>query len=209
MHIAIWILGIHSSFANSVSDIVKQVEDKYRSVQSIQADFEQKTKSSFSPAEITVKGQVVLKRKRKMRWQFDAPDSRVFWSDGAKAYMWNPSQKQYFVLDDMSSGATQILDNLASIDQYFEVAVPNAASGDDVQLQLKPKAGSQLAASVKSLEVELKKSELMLSSVVVHDHMGSVTSINFENVELNPNIDDTIFTFEPPEGAEIIKTNGP
>ncbi|MGC6508402.1 MAG: LolA family protein [Myxococcota bacterium] len=209
MHIAIWMLGIHSSFGNSVSDIVKQVEDKYRSVQSIQADFEQKTKSSFSPAEITVKGQVVLKRKRKMRWQFDAPDSRVFWSDGAKAYMWNPSQKQYFVLDDMSSGATQILDNLASIDQYFEVAVPSAASGDDVQLQLKPKAGSQLAASVKSLEVELKKSELMLSSVVVHDHMGSVTSINFENVELNPIIDDTIFTFEPPEGAEIIKTNGP
>ena len=49
----------------------------------------------------------------------------------------------------------------------------------------------------------------MLSSVVVHDHMGSVTTISFENVELNPSIDDTIFTFEPPEGAEIIKTDGP
>ena len=44
----------------------------------------------------------------------------------------------------------------------------------------------------------------MLSSVVVHDHMGSVTTISFENVELS-SIDDTIFTFEPPEGAEIIR----
>ena len=209
MHVAFWMLGVHFSYGNSASDIVKQVEDKYSSVQSIQADFEQKTKSSFAPSEISVKGQVVLKRKRKMRWQFDAPDSRLFWSDGSKAYMWNPSQKQYFVLDDVSNGATQILDNLSSIEQYFEVQIPASDGNEALQLQLTPKADSQLAASVKSLEVELKKTELMLSSVVVHDHMGSVTTISFENVELNPSIDDTIFTFEPPEGAEIIKTDGP
>ena len=208
MHIVFWILGVSSSYGNDVPDLVKQVEEKYRSVQSIQADFEQKTKSSFAPSEITVKGQVVLKRKRLMRWQFDAPDSRLFWSDGTKAYMWNPAQKQYFILDEVSNGATQILDNLSSIEQYFEVEIPTDINPDEYQLQLTPKSDSQLAASVKSLEVELKKSELMLSSVIVHDHMGSVTTIQFDNVQLNSNIDDTIFQFAPPEGAEIIKSNG-
>lgn len=209
MQFILWTLGGSPCFANDVPDLVRQVEEKYSAVQSIQADFEQKTKSNFAPSEITVKGQVVLKRKRKMRWQFDAPDSRLFWSDGTKAYLWNPSAKQYFILDDVGNGATQILDNLASLDQYFEVSIPNPEQASEYQLTLTPKSDTQLAMSVKSLEVELNKSELMLSSVVVHDHMGSVTRIQFENVMLNPTVDDALFQFAPPEGAEIIQSHGP
>ena len=67
-----------------------------------------------------------------------------------------PISKQYFVLDDVSNGATQILDNLSSIDQYFEVKIPASDGNESLQLQLTPKVDSQLAASVKSLEVELK-----------------------------------------------------
>ena len=207
---SVWLLLSTTAFGQDIPDLVKQVEAKYETVQAIQADFEQHTKSSFAPNGITVKGQVVMKRKRKMRWQFDAPDSRLFLSDGAKAYMWNPSAKQYFILDDMSSGANQILDNLSSLDEYFVVDVSEQPkeTASRLQLSLTPKVDTQLSTSVKSLEVTLDKAELMLNEIVVHDHMGSITTIQFENVLLNPKVEDTLFQFVPPEGAEIIKSNG-
>ena len=58
MHVAFWMLGVHFSYGNSASDIVKTVEDKYSSVQSIQLILS-KRQNRVLLSEISVKGQVV------------------------------------------------------------------------------------------------------------------------------------------------------
>ena len=77
MQMNVWFLFSTTAFGQDIPDLVKQVEAKYETVQAIQADFEQHTKSSFTPNGITVKGQVVMKRKRKMRWQYKRRRART------------------------------------------------------------------------------------------------------------------------------------
>lgn len=208
MNLIILSFGLSIASAQDLPTLVQKVEAKYSSVESIQADFQQNTRSTLMNNDIEVSGSVILKRKRKMRWEFSSPDNRLFLSDGVQTSMWDPSSKQYFIFDASNNGATQILDNLSSLNDYFEITIVEKESTDKFQLSLTPKQTTQLSSSIKTLDVTLEEKELILSELTILDHMGSKTTIVFDNVTMNPTVLDTVFQFSPPEGAEIIKSNG-
>ena len=50
---------------------------------------------------------------------------------------------------------------------------------------------------------------LDLRSVIINDPAGSVTFVEFDQVQRNVKLDDTLFKFTPPAGTDVITSPPP
>ena len=76
--------------AQDPSSLVKQVEQHYRSVRTLRAEFVERW--SDSPASVRIESGIVsLRRPREMRWEYREPEKKLFLSDGRTVYFYVPA----------------------------------------------------------------------------------------------------------------------
>ena len=155
-------------------------------------------KDSFGKVEQT--GDVVLKRPNKMRWRFTSGDEQVFVSDGSTLWIYTKAENQVLRITDTSqanAAANTFLTSLDSLDELFDPKIVATESGHT--LDLTPKSSGMY----KSIRLSLTD-ELVLSQAIFEDQYGNVTDLSFQGVVLNGNVEDTVFVFQPPDGATVI-----
>jgi outer membrane lipoprotein carrier protein len=193
------------SDGKTVQEIVQAVEKTYANVQAIRADFIQ-TSRSAAMGEQKQKGKVMLKRPRKMRWAFTAPDDRQFVTDGQTMWIWSATDNQVIVTGDFASQSgdmPQLLDDLSKLDEMFDIVkLPDTPQAH--VLSLTPKK----QASFKKLELVIEKSKYTLEKVTMTDAMDGVVELAFSQMKLNPELADSSFTFSIPPGAQVIRSDG-
>lgn len=189
----------------NVQELVAAVEATYAGVNSLSAEFTQSTKSSAFEA--TMSGTVSMERPRKVRWDTtgSAGGSLVV-SDGAKLWMYMPEQKQVMVYQDLSGTASgamamDILSDMTKLDETFATEM-GAGDADSYTVVLKPKAGAE--SNYSTIVLDVTKDAYVLEKVVLTDLFGTVTTYDFKNLKLNPELDDATFTFKAPEGVTVM-----
>jgi outer membrane lipoprotein carrier protein len=196
----------------NVQELISAVEHVYGSVQSIRADFVQVSRSAAVGDEQRQRGRVILKRPRKMRWEFTSPDTKLFVTDGETMWIWSPADNQVIVYKDFSGnaeGVASLLSDLQQLDERFEVTLVDEAVARQrgvFILDLKPRQG---AANFQSLRVSLDRRKLMVQNVAITDPLGNVTDLAFTQVRFDGKVSDGDFTFRVPAGAQVISTDGP
>ena len=194
----------------SVEDIVKAVEGVYGDVEALQADFVQVSTSAALGDEQRQKGRVVVKRPRKMRWEFSSPDKKLFMTDGATMWIWSQADNQVIIYKDFSasgSDVTGLLSDLNKLNELFEVALVADEGGDDSYvLDLTPK-GTE-AGNFKQLRISFTKRKLLVNRVLLTDQFDNITDLSFSQVKLDAKVDDDNFVFQIPSGAEVITPEG-
>lgn len=191
-----------SAFAGS-AEIIKAVEAKYATVETLSAGFTQTTKSELYGSAEQV-GTMTIKRPAKMSWTFTA-DGKQFITDGATMWIYTPADKQVLQFDDVSQAAgsaDSVLQSLDKISEMFEVQVLEETEASK-RLALKPKAAD---AQVKRIELQLDK-DLVVQNVTILDAFDTQTALAFKDMKLDAKVDDSVFAFQPPEGVEVIKGN--
>lgn len=190
-----------SASAMELDALLSRVEAKYGDVASIRAGFTQITRSQMFGEE-RQEGELLLKRPSRMRWTFG--DDKVFVTDGRQMWVYSKADRQVVYYEDIS-GSTSATDNLLqSLDklrEHFKVTLVSSDDATSHVLDLEPLTPGQF----KKVRLQLD-AELTLTSVAITDAFDSVTELNFRDVRLNPDIDDARFTFEVPEGVEVIRT---
>lgn len=190
--------------AADATQLVQQVEAKYKDVSAIQAEFVQISRSEVFGDE-KQSGQVVLKRPKKMRWIFRDGVHKEFVTDGKTMWIYTKEDNQVIKYNDIGSNtgqADQLLQSLDKLDEVFKVDLLESASGSHA-LDLQPKTPGQ----VKKLQLELDKN-LVVSKVVITDQFDNVTELRFTEVKLNVDVPDSQFTFQVPAGASVISADG-
>lgn len=194
----------------TVPELVAAVESTYASVNSLKADFVQVSRSASMGQETRQRGQVTLKRPRKMRWDFNQPDASSFVTDGATMWVYSSASNQVIV-SPVSAGAggmTQLLDDLNQLDELFNVTIVdgagNAAKGTYV-LDLVPKTPS---SNFKKLRLTLTKKKYMPEAVLLTDTFDNQVELTFSQVRVNQDIPDAEFNFKAPKGATVVNTGG-
>jgi outer membrane lipoprotein carrier protein len=196
------------------AQLVEQVKATYAEAQSLRADFVQVvTTAGFGVGE-KQRGRLVLKRPKKMRWEFKAPHPRSFVTDGETMWIWSPQENggkgQVIVYKNMATagGMTDLLTDLSKLDEYFAV---ERVTGDphSKRLHVLSATPKDDGGTVKNLKIWLTKRHLHLERVVLTDKLGNVTDLNFSQVKINPaNVKNTEFSFTAPKGAEVIESAG-
>jgi outer membrane lipoprotein carrier protein len=170
--------------------------------QTISARFSQLTLDGSGAQLQETAGQLVLKRPGLFRWHTDAPMEQLLVSNGEKVWLYDPDLEQVTIqtLDKRLTHTPALLlsGDVSEIRENF--AISHQEGGNVVDFMLKPKSKDTLFDSLR-----LSFRSGVLNDMQLIDSIGQRTNILFLGVEMNEAVDDGLFSFEIPEGADVIQ----
>ena len=170
--------------------------------QTISARFSQLTLDGSGTQLQETAGQLVLKRPGLFRWHTDAPMEQLLVSNGEKVWLYDPDLEQVTIqtLDKRLTHTPALLlsGDVSEIQENFTIS--HQEGGNVVDFMLKPKSKDTLFDSLR-----LSFRSGVLNDMQLIDSIGQRTNILFLSVKMNEAVDDTLFSFEIPEGADVIQ----
>jgi outer membrane lipoprotein carrier protein len=202
-------------------EIAGRVEDKYRDITSISFSFFQKTSGQLSGRQKTGKGNGIFAKRDEdtfMRWNYVTPERQVVISDGNTVSMYFEKLDQ-MIIAPMDRAQSDVLFSFftaqAPLAENFEIMEPTENTPDGADradsgprvIELRP-LDQQSQMQTIFLWVA---NDSLIRRIELIDHFDTRTEINLSNIIINPldQVDratlETLFTFEPPDGTEIIR----
>lgn len=186
----------------SLDTALTRLQQRYDCSRSLQADFDE-TLSSPGGMTRTRKGTVYFRKVGRMRWDFAAPSEGTVVSDGATVYDFEKDLNQVVELPvnkALKSSATAFLLGLGNIRRDFKVSMPPASSSDGlVHLILVPKSGGD------TMELGLDPKNYDIVNFKLTNQVGGVTELKFSDIRTNLALDDSLFVFTVPQGADVVR----
>ena len=196
---ALWGLACVALPAHGETTLLSRVKAHYASIETLQADFVQETRSAALGV-VRQEGKLRLERPNKMRWDFQ--DGRVFVGDGKTLWMYSHEDRQVIRSQGSFEGSTSasLLQSLDRLDVFFEVTEEAGNGEQGIQvLSLKPKEQGQFVGLTLYLD-----DKLQLKKVESRDVLGGTTVLTFANLQHPSDVDDGVFVFAVPDGVRVI-----
>src|SRR6478752_10201825 len=125
-------LPLHSA-EPTAAELAQSLQRKYDTIRDFSADFVHNYRSGALKKQVTEKGRLLIKKPGKMRWEYTAPEPKLFVSDGVKIYSYIPQDKQVVVSsvppDDTASGPALFLAGKGNLLRDFTVSFAEVPSG--------------------------------------------------------------------------------
>jgi len=122
-------------------------------------------------------------------------------SDGKKVWLYDPDLEQVTIqtLDQRLTHTPALLlsGDVSAISENFNISFKEA--GEVVDFTLTPKAKDTLFDTLR-----LSFRGDVINDMQMVDSVGQRTNILFQGVKLNPPLEPGLFTFEIPEGTDVI-----
>lgn len=181
---------------------VQRLTQLLNQAQTITARFSQLTLDGGGTQLQETAGQLALKRPGLFRWHTDEPMEQLLVSNGKKVWLYDPDLQQVTIqtLDQRLTHTPALLlsGDVSKIRENFEISYKEG--GSVVDFILKPKSKDSLFDSLR-----LSFRSGTLNDMQLVDSIGQRTNILFLNVKMNEALDDGQFSFDIPEGADVIQ----
>ncbi len=172
----------------------------------LNTSFQQTVYSSDGTVVQQTSGQLHAARPGKVRWQTEPPMEQLLVSNGETLWIYDPDLEQVtikpFNQDLSKTPAILFIGNLDTLEQSYTIYIEKVyiEQGEVVKFSLIPLADDSLYE-----KVALSFSGEIPTVMALWDSLGQKTDINFSNTTLNEPIDPALFSFEPPEGVDILR----
>ena len=193
----------NNSFAQddniTAQDIIQNVQNTYKLIDDAKASFTQTIKYKSAKAK-TSSGTLYIKKENKYRIE---TGSQILVTDGTTSWSYNPDKKQVVIDNYKETGNTfspnkylfQYPENF-----YSDLSGTETMNGKDVYvLKLKPRESGY----VKSAQLWVGKDDWYIKKIYIQTDESSNT-FTVKNLQVNLGLDNSKFTFSPPEGVEVI-----
>jgi len=147
-------------------------------------------------------GTLSLSRPNRFRWDYQKPYVQTIVADGKRLWLYDSDLEQVTVRaleQGLGSTPAMLLSGAGKVGDAF-VSVAVQQQGDWTWCRLKPKQEGSDFEQV-SLAFD-RKGEL--AAMELRDKLGQATVIEFGALRRNPPLDQRLFRFEPPPGADVI-----
>jgi outer membrane lipoprotein carrier protein len=165
------------------------------------ATFEQRVLNSDGETEDANSGELWLSRPSLFRWEYGGDFPEVIVADGQRVWIYDISLEQITVKDQSSlanDSPLTLLTDLSRLDKQFEVrdlGIEDGLAWVELRSVLED-------AEFDSVVLGLRDSNLEL--MAMEDAFGLRTEIRLMSAERNPNLSPSLFSFEPPEGVDVV-----
>jgi outer membrane lipoprotein carrier protein len=193
---------------SSAQDLAQALQRRYDTIRDFSADFVHTYRGGVLRKEIVERGHLLVKKPGRMRWDYAAPDEKLFVSDGVKLYSYIPRDKQVFVgsvpPDDQATTPTMFLTGKGNLVRDFSGSLVDPAPGmppGTRALKLVPKTPQR---DYDWLILEIAPQTLELRGLVTVDAQGGQSTFSFTNLKENTGLSDKEFTFKMPRGVDVV-----
>ena len=194
------------------AELATALQKKYDTIKDFSADFVHAYEGGALRKQITERGRLLIKKPGKMRWEYNAPDQKVFVSDGVKMYSYIPQDKQVIVSNvpaqDEAATPTLFLAGKGNLIRDFNPAivdVPKGMTPGSLALKLVPKSKQR---DYDWLVLVVDPASLDLRGLVTIDAQGGISSFSFGNLKINTSPADKEFAFKIPRGVDVVSATG-
>ena len=178
-------------YAQTTSDLLKSVQSKYNSANSLSVNF---TKISGSKEDFS--GKLFLKKENKLRIELK---NNTIITDGKTFWNYNKKENKVIINNYDESEPSELSLNKVILDYPSKCTVTEGEDGSYNTLTLIPKTSELNFNSVKLFV----NSDYLADKVMIDDPTGKAT-IKLSGYKLNQDIPDTEFTFSTPKGCKVI-----
>ena len=177
----------------------------YRDSAGIVANFTQTLESRTLAGPQEEAGTVYLKAPGKMRWEYSRPRGKLAVCDGKKVFLYLPEDRQVLVgaMEDLDAGAlvTRLLLGETSLfSQFLVEGEPDPDKGGIWSLRLSPKKAD---FPYDSLTVEVASENGAIRRIGMLDPLGNRMEYRFDDIRVQKNLPQKLFTYQIPRGVEI------
>ena len=178
-----------------------QLERFSAGLETLQARFEQQVVSNDGSVDEVTGGDVWLQRPQRFRWEYGGDFPQLVVADSPRVWIYDVALEQVTVEDQAAAAADSpltLLTDPGRLDDQFEVR----EAGDIDGLQFIELRTRSAESEFERVLLGLRNDTLEL--MIMEDAFGLRTELRFLDIERNPELDDALFTFVPPEGADVI-----
>jgi outer membrane lipoprotein-sorting protein len=185
-----------------INALLEKIQKKHNDITSFEADFIQITTNDAFPDPLEQSGHLFAMRPKMIRWDFMVPMVQSYYTDGASITVWNEQNNQVLISNDMgdANDAFDVLTDFSSIQKKYNLTIKEETE-KAYTFSVLPKEDQQF----EKLEITMNKEELWITEFVVKSKETGTVQLNFSNIKRNSITDKGVFSFVPPDGAEIIR----
>ena len=182
--------------------LISRVESRYNKAQTLSVQFEE-SYSLLGRKRPLETGTLTLRKQGKMRWDYTRPQGKLFVSDGKTIFLYTAGDNRVEKVplrdtEDMRAPLAFLLGKLEMKKEFR-----------DFQVREQPE-GAVLSASAKNDRLPYKSLEMLIREdgsirqLQVAGRDESVLTYVFRDEKLNIPLNDSIFHFTIPAGAEVV-----
>ncbi|MGH8119025.1 MAG: outer membrane lipoprotein chaperone LolA [Gammaproteobacteria bacterium] len=189
-----------SHYANAVeqSDPLAFFLEK---LESFQADFKQTLTNEQGELLETSTGKVYMQNPGRYRWEYEEPYVQLLITDSQTLWIYDHDLEQVTIKDvsnAIDDTPAAIISGKKNINENFVVVNMGVIEGYD-WIELTPR---DIDNQYRTVKIGFDKNNLGM--MILNDNLGQITRIDFLNPERNNRFGGPLFTFEMPEGVDII-----
>lgn len=200
-----------STVLRPATEVADALQARYDGVRDFSAAFEHRYEGGLLRKATSERGTVEIKKPGKMRWTYEAPERKLFVSDGHTMYSYVPADKQVIVNDvpddAPAGGPVLFLAGRGSLNLDFTVQYADGLRDDGPQalaLALIPKVPQP---DYESIVLVIDEPSLQIRQLETVDAQGGRSTLLFAMIKENVGIPDSSFAFTVPRGVDIIENN--
>jgi outer membrane lipoprotein carrier protein len=200
--LALFIAGFAAAAqAAAQPDAIGMLQQFMTRTQTVQADFTQTIVDKNGKVVQKSSGTMALSRPGKFRWQYDKPYKQLIVGDGTRLWLYDKDLDQVTVKKlgaALGSTPAALLAGNNDIEKRYIVTDAGSSNG----LQWVQAAPRTEGSGFEGIRMGFNQSGL--AAMELQDQFGQTTTIRFSNVRRNPKLADNLFSFTPPQGADIL-----
>ncbi len=195
----------------AATDVVGRIEARYRALSTLQGRYLQTATLQVAGQTERAAGKFFLKRPAMMRWEQESPEPRLLVTDGTTLWTYSPLDRQAITQAVgpalQASPSLHFLTGMATLGATFTVAsVLEDPAGDALFVSLSPKTPDP---AVRRLILRVHRRTALVDRLTVVDAYENTTVLEFSALRENPRLPDSLFSFKPPPGTDVIRPPSP
>ena len=186
----------------NVEGLLKGVEQHYNRAKTLQVQFNESYVVQGRPRKVET-GQLTLRKPGRMRWDYTAPEGKLFVSDGKDVYLYTPEshrveKTKLKASEDMHTPVAFLLGKLDFLKDFKDFQVKQDG------------ANSVVTALAKTDRLPYDKIEMLITPqyeirrLVVNGQDKSILTFQLDQEKVNPPVNDALFQFQMPAGATLV-----
>lgn len=198
------LLTMFAYAAHAASDAAagqQKVESFLQGLQSLQAQFKQTLTDRNGLIVEQASGTLAIRRPDRFRWDYLEPNEQVIVADGKRIWLYDADLEQVTVrkLDDtLSATPAMLLSGQGNLQDNFTVT-QSSQEGGIFWVRMQPKRDD---TDFKWVRLGFEGNALRFMQLA--DKLGQTTNLEFSQLDRNPALDPSRFTFTVPPGADVI-----
>jgi outer membrane lipoprotein carrier protein len=189
----------------TLEQILDRVEKHYTG-KSFQANFIQESTIKAMDIVDFASGKIFVRYPGMMRWEYEKPEKQTIITDGHQLWIHRPADNQVLTGSApafFSDGkGASFLSDIKLVRKKFKISLENSMEDYFYELILQP---LEKKLDVTDIRLAVTKNTFTVVRIITYNSYGDENRIEFTNHQFDVKLDESLFSFQIPPGADVLQ----